>query len=342
MDLKALKEKMAELEEKMEQEVRSESFDGEAFNQLKVEYEKLEQEIRSFEEIETIKQEKEESQMEKIEVRSLLAGNNPQVMKEEVFASIIEKLDADADVLGLAETIANNGEALNFIVEDATAMEAVAVEEGVPVTEVQPILKSIEAKPKRKGAYLEVSKEFLAGMGNATYEAHLQDLLYGAVARKLRNDMIKAIKENEAVEKIETLLEDGISIDDVAELILSAGEGAYAIVGHPSVIRGLKKLKDNDGHFYVQNGVVNGKLTSTFMGVQLLEHAGMDTFAGGKVVLALVGQGAVKQVVSSEVEVLPVFGENIKQGKRVYNIDIIHDVVVADEDKVKLLVVKGA
>lgn len=339
MDLKSLKEKQAELYERMEEEVRSENY--EAFNQLKAEYEQLEQEIRGFEDIETIKQEKEELKMEKqTELRSMLASANPTIMKEEVFSTLIEKMDTDADVLGLAETIANGGESLQFIVEDATAMEAKAVEEGVAVSEIEPILKSVEAKPKRKGAYLEVSKEFLAGFGNASYEQHLQDLLYKAVARKLRNDLINEVKGNAHVEKIETEVAGTIGIDDVANLILSAGDGAYAIVGAPATIRSLKKMKDGDGHYYVQNGVVNGKLTSTFMGVQLLEHAGMDAVDTGKVALALIGQGAVKQVVSSEVEVLPIFGENVKAGKRVFNIDIIHDVVVADEDKVKLLAVK--
>lgn len=146
--------------------------------------------------------------------------------------------------------------------------------EGEAILTKDMTLDSITLKQKRVGAAIQLTQQ-LVNEQSIDINAYASDLLGRRTGKRIE----QSIFTGDGVEEFKgILLEDGIvevqstgviTYDDLLELHTSIHpefiDGAAFYMSR-NFFNGISKLKDAIGHYYMQNGVVNGKLTYTLFG----------------------------------------------------------------------------
>ena len=308
-NIKGLKEKRAaliteaeSLVSNAENETRSlEESENTRFNEIEVEVRELDKEIKEIEKRQyddkKIEKGTEERNMEKtnhdVEVRGLeqylrkvdgeehraltKTADGGAVIPENVEGSIILKMEETSPVFERARKFESVNGTLKIAKENSTSV-AGFVGEGNDVLEQSISFDEVKLTQKRVGAAISLSNQLIndSAVDIVGYAVNLLSRRTGKAVEKsiltgqggeefsgiVGNDELAAITAAEAV-TTDVLLELYNSIHP--EFL----DGAGYIMSR-KFFNQVAKLKDGNGHFYLQNGVVNGKLTYTLFGAEVI------------------------------------------------------------------------
>lgn len=307
MNIKELKEKRNELlsradnfVESAENETRSLTDDEEReFTKIEEEIRDLDVEIKELEErqkagvkIETSQEERNMKTNEK-EIRGLeqylrrqdgeekralnTTADGGAVMPESVEGTIVLKMEESSPVFARARKFASVAGTLKIAKENIKT-QAGFVGEGSDVLENKVSFDEVKLTQKRVGAAISLSNQLIndSAVNVVDYAVNLlarraakaveKSILVGTTA-----DEFKGIVQDTEINSVD--VEGAITVDSLMDLYNSIHpeflDGASYIMSR-KIFNEIAKLKDNSGHFYMQNGVVNGKLTYTLFGAEVI------------------------------------------------------------------------
>jgi len=307
MNIKELKEKRNELlskadnfVESAENETRSlTDAEQSEFSKIEEEIRDLDVEIKELEErqksgvkIETSQEERNMETNEK-EIRGLeqylrrqdgeekraltTTADGGAVMPESVEGTIVLKMEESSPVFARARKFASVAGTLKIAKENIKT-QAGFVGEGADVLESKVSFDEVKLTQKRVGAAISLSNQLIndSAVNVVDYAVNLlsrraakaveKSILVGTTA-----DEFKGIVKDAEIQEVTT--EGAITVDVLMDLYNSIHPeflaGASYIMSR-KIFNEIAKLKDNSGHFYMQNGVVNGKLTYTLFGAEVI------------------------------------------------------------------------
>lgn len=215
------------------------------------------------------------------EVRSLqMTGSGAAVIPENVADSIVLKMEEVSPVFAQARKLDSIAGRLS-IAKENDSLSAGFVGEGNPLTEGGIGFEEVKLEQKRVGAAISLSNQLVNDAA-----VNLVDYSKNLLARRTVKAVEAAILSGqggtedfkgiihdvdvEAVEVVGTTAD--VTLESLVDLYLAIHpdfmQGA-AFTMNRSFFNELAKKKDNQGHFYVQNGIVNGKLTYTLFGMEI-------------------------------------------------------------------------
>ncbi|PHE70496.1 phage major capsid protein [Bacillus wiedmannii] len=308
MNLKALKEKRNELLSKAdelingaEKEVRSLN-DGEKteFESLTSEAEQLNKQISELEEnrangekIEENTEERNMKNVKELEVRGLeqylrkqdgeevralqTTAQGGAVIPENVEGTIVLKMEESSPVFARARKFPSVAGNLK-IAKETSGTVAGFVGEGADVLEGQISFDEVKLNQKRVGAAISLSNQLINDVA-----VPVVDYSINLLSRRAGKAVEKSILTGNTADEFRGIIHD-------AEIAAVTAEGALGIdqlmdvynAIHPEFLDNssfimqrkffnqVAKLKDGNNHFYMQNGVVNGKLTYTLFGAEVI------------------------------------------------------------------------
>ena len=307
MNIKELKEKRNELLSKAdnfveaaESETRSLTDDEQSeFSKIEEEIRDLDKEIKQLEErqkdgvkIETSQEERNMETNEK-EIRGLeqylrrqdgeekralnTTADGGAVMPESVEGTIVLKMEESSPVFARARKFTSVAGTLKIAKENVKT-QAGFVGEGSDVLENKISFEEVKLTQKRVGAAISLSNQLIndSAVNVVDYAVNLlsrraakaveKSILVGTTA-----DEFKGIVTDTEINEVAA--EGAITVDALMDLYNSIHPeflaGASYIMSR-KIFNEIAKLKDNSGHFYMQNGVVNGKLTYTLFGAEVI------------------------------------------------------------------------
>lgn len=307
MNIKELKEKRNELLgkadnfiEAAESETRSLTDDEQSeFSKIEEEIRDLDKEIKQLEErqkdgvkIETSQEERNMETNEK-EIRGLeqylrrqdgeekralnTTADGGAVMPESVEGTIVLKMEESSPVFARARKFSSVAGTLKIAKENVKT-QAGFVGEGSDVLENKISFEEVKLTQKRVGAAISLSNQLIndSAVNVVDYSVNLlarraakaveKSILVGTTA-----DEFKGIVTDTEINEVAA--EGAITVDALMDLYNSIHPeflaGASYIMSR-KIFNEIAKLKDNSGHFYMQNGVVNGKLTYTLFGAEVI------------------------------------------------------------------------
>jgi len=306
-NLKALKEKRNSLVAETEQlvavaetEVRSLSQVEEVrFNELTEEIRTLDTEIKLEEtrqlqgvKIENTLEERKMEDTKELEIRGLeqylrkqegeeiralqTTAQGGAVIPDNVEGTIILKMEESSPVFARARKFPSVAGTLK-IAKETSGTVAGFVGEGADVLEGQISFDEVKLTQKRVGAAITLSNQLIndVAVPIVNYSVNLlarraakaveKSILTGATADEFRG----IVGDTEIV----AVTTSTVTIDSLMDLYNSVHpeflDGSSFIMQR-SFFNQVAKLKDGNGHFYMQNGVVNGKLTYTLFGAEVI------------------------------------------------------------------------
>ncbi|MCT9858220.1 phage major capsid protein [Priestia megaterium] len=215
-----------------------------------------------------------------VEARALqTTAQGGAVIPENVEGTIVKKMEEISPVFAKVRKLKSVSGNLK-VAREASTLTAGFVGEGTNVAEGAISFDEVKLNQKRVGAAITISNQLANDsavdilsysedlLARRAVQAVEKSILTGNTAEEFRGIIhdadIKAIPYVGAVEEIET--------EDLQALYLSINPefltGASFIMQR-DFFNKIAKLKDGNGHFYVQNGVVNGKLTYTLFGMPI-------------------------------------------------------------------------
>ena len=229
------------------------------------------------------------------EVRSLQkAADNGAVIPENVADSIVLKMEEVSPVFAQARKLESVSGTLK-IAKENDSLAAGFVGEGEPIPEGGIGFEEVKLTQKRVGAAISLSRQ-LRNDAAVNLVDYSKNLLARRTVKAVEQAMLTGqggeedfagIIHDADVEAVEisgkTVNVDGVDVYEVAtaaDVQMENLVDLYLAI-HPDFMTGaaftmnrsffneLAKKKDNQGHFYVQNGVVNGKLTYTLFGLEI-------------------------------------------------------------------------
>ncbi|MEK5205242.1 phage major capsid protein [Bacillus sp. FSL R10-2789] len=307
MNLKALKEKRNDLLSKAdelingaEKEVRSLN-DGEKteFESLTSEAEQLNKQIAELEENrangEKIEENAEETNMKntkELEVRGLeqylrkqdgeevralqTTSQGGAVIPENVEGTIVLKMEESSPVFARARKFPSVAGNLK-IAKETSETVAGFVGEGKDVLQGQINFDEVKLNQKRVGAAISLSNQLINDVA-----VPVVDYSVNLLARRAAKAVEKSILTGNTTEEFRGIIHDTeiatveASVVDVDQLMEVYNAIHPEFLDNSSFIMQRKffnqiaKLKDGNKHFYMQNGVVNGKLTYTLFGAEVI------------------------------------------------------------------------
>lgn len=187
---------------------------------------------------------------------------------------VIKKVEENSPIFSNAKKLKSRAGTLKIAVENGKSGNAGFVGEGVSVKELALSLDEVKLEQKRVGAAISVSNQLIndAAIDIIEYSA---SLLGRRVAKVVENSMftgtgsddMNGIVHDEKVSSIDSLgvITPDNLLDLYNEVYVEYRHNAAFYVS-ASMYAIISKLRDASGHFYVQNGVVNGKPTRTLFG----------------------------------------------------------------------------
>lgn len=307
MNLKALKEKRnAKLDEAdnllkaAEKETRSLSNDEkEKFDALTKEIRELNDQIselenrqkdgivktETMEEKRDMEKEKEIRAIEQYlrrqdgeEVRALqTTTQGGAVIPENVEGTIVLKMEDTSPVFARARKFASVAGTLKIAKESALT-SAGFVGEGNDVLDQQISFEEVKLTQKRVGAAISLSNQLINDSA-VDIVSYSLDLL----SRRTAKAVEKSILVGSAPEEFKGIINDpeignvevsgAVGIDNLLDLYNAVHPqflDTSAFIMQRNFFNQIAKLKDGNGHYYMQNGVINGKLTYTLFGAEVL------------------------------------------------------------------------
>ncbi|MDG0062107.1 phage major capsid protein [Priestia sp. P5] len=225
----------------------------------------------------TEKRNNEFEQILKGETRSLqMTAQAGAIIPQNVHDEIILKMEETSPVFAKARKLQSVAGTLR-VTRENDGVVAGFVGEGEALTEGQIGFEYVDLKQKRVGAAVSLSNQLINDSA-----VNIQDYVGSLLARRTG----KAIEKSILVGTGNTEFA-GIINDADIQAVLSTGTGAVLLDDlqtlyltiHPDFLNGssftmsreffntIAKLKDNDGHFYLQMGVVNGAVQYTLFGL---------------------------------------------------------------------------
>ncbi|WP_286166180.1 phage major capsid protein [Peribacillus frigoritolerans] len=211
------------------------------------------------------------------------------VIPETVADIIVEKLEESSPVFARARKFPSVHGRLKVARETSTSVGAF-VGEGQPLTEGLFELGYVELDQKRVGAHMVLTKQLVNDaainmaeyvpnlLAKRTFKAVEKSIIRGAAAEEFKgivpNEEINKFTLSKAADNTDVKLLDKM-LDMVTSIHPDYLQGSAFIVSRPFFNR-LAILKDGAGHFYMQNGTVNGRLSYTFLGLKLIVTNSLD------------------------------------------------------------------
>ncbi|MGE7601294.1 phage major capsid protein [Peribacillus sp. NPDC097675] len=212
-------------------------------------------------------------------------GNGTSAVPQNVHQEIIKKLEETAPVFGRSRKFPTVAGSLKIPRENSTD-QAGFVGEGQNVTELAISFGEVKLEQKRVGASISLTNMLINDSGVNIVD-YVADLLSRRVGKTIESSIFTGntaeefrgivhdtdVKEVKVVVPVGKNLIEFLKIEDLLDL--------YNTI-HPDYLTGsafyiqrdafnvISKMKDEAGHFYMQNGFVNGRLTYTLFGAEII------------------------------------------------------------------------
>ncbi|WP_028390554.1 phage major capsid protein [Bacillus cihuensis] len=198
------------------------------------------------------------------------------LIPENVQGEIIKKMEESSAVFAKARKLGSVAGTLRVNREDDKVV-AGFVGEGENVLESAIGFTHVDLKQKRVGAALTLTNQLIndAAVNIAEYS---KDLLARRTAKAVEKSILvgkgglefNGIVNDADIKAVKP--EGAVTLEDLQELYLAIHpeflNGASFIMSR-EFFNKIAKMKDNQGHYYIQNGIVNGKLTYTLFGMAI-------------------------------------------------------------------------
>lgn len=221
-----------------------------------------------------------------IELRELVTtANGEAVIPENVANEIVKKMEEISPAFAQARKLPSVHGELK-VPKENDSVTGGFFGEGEEILTEAINFDYVSLKQKRIGAAVNLTKQ-VANDSAIDLVAYTNDL----VARRLAKTAERAIFNGDGVKEFagikgavteEVSATGAITIDTIADLynkLHPAFLGNAAFYMNREVFNGIARLKDETGHFYLQNGVVNGKLTRTIFGCPVHVTDALDSGA---------------------------------------------------------------
>ena len=264
--------------DKQIKELEARQFDGEKIeNKMEVrDMDKKEKEIRGLEQFLRKQEGEEVRELQKTETGGA-------VIPENVAGIIIDKMQETSPIFARARKFPSTSGALKIAKETAAGV-AGFVGEGANLTEGKLNLAEVKLTQKRVGSAISLSNQFIHDSAVNIVDYSI-NLLSRRVVKAVEKSMLVGnggeefvgIKNAPGVAEVQ--VKGAVSIDHLLDLYNSIHpeflDGSVFIMSR-SFFNQVAKLKDGNNHYYMQNGVVNGKLTYTLFGAEVIVTDALD------------------------------------------------------------------
>ena len=198
------------------------------------------------------------------------------LVPDQVHNDIVLKMEEVSPVFAMVRKIPSVSGHLKVAREDEVGI-AGFVGEGVNVLEGAINFDEVKLDQKRVGAAIALSNQLVNDAA-----VNLVDYSTNLLARRAVKAIEKSIIAGIAEEEFRGIIHDVdikqvdtngvVTIDDLLDLYLQVHPEFLtnaSFLMHRDFFNHVAKLKDGNGHFYLQNGIINGKLTYTLFGAQV-------------------------------------------------------------------------
>ncbi|MGE7695575.1 phage major capsid protein [Lysinibacillus sp. NPDC094177] len=202
------------------------------------------------------------------------------LIPENVADLVVQKMEDISPVFARAMKFPSTSGTLKIAREDEFAFQASFVGEGKKVIEGALALKEVKLEQKRYGAAIQLTNQLIndSAINIVNYVANL-------LARRVVKVAEKSILTGNSSEEFRGIIHDqeihevsvptsvnNITYDYLLDLYNSVHpdylSGVVFIV-EKSAFNVISQLKDAAGHYYMQNGIVNGRPTRTLFGAEV-------------------------------------------------------------------------
>ncbi|WP_102693988.1 phage major capsid protein [Rummeliibacillus pycnus] len=197
------------------------------------------------------------------------------VIPEQIANTIVQEIEDISPVFAMAQKFPTMSGSLKVAREGNDDVVAAFVGEGVDLVEQQLKLEYAELKQKRVGAAITLSNQLINDAA-VNMDQYVPNLLARKVAKAIEKSMLVGVGTDEfngiindvAIGHVDVT--GAITYDTLQDLYLSIHPEFLAgacFVMQRDFFKTIAKLKDNDGHFFLQNGIVNGKVSYTLFDI---------------------------------------------------------------------------
>ncbi|UAK16119.1 phage major capsid protein [Sporolactobacillus terrae] len=209
------------------------------------------------------------------EVRALqTTADGGAVIPEQVHDEIIKKMEETSPVFALARKLNSVAGTLRVTRED-DSVQGGFVGEGENILEQAIAFKHVDLKQKRVGAAVTLSNQLINDSAVDIGE-YTKDLLARRVAKSVEKSMLvgnggvefAGLVNDEEIANVETT--EALNMDKLQDLYLAIHPSFLtnsAFIMQRDFFNEVAKLKDNNAHYFLQMGVVNGKIQHTLFGM---------------------------------------------------------------------------
>lgn len=212
------------------------------------------------------------------EVRALqTTGQGGAVIPENVEGTIVLKMEESSPVFARARKFPSVAGTLK-IAKETSGTVAGFVGEGADVLEGQISFDEVKLTQKRVGAAITLSNQLIHDVA-----VPIVDYSVNLLARRAAKAVEKAILTGTGAETFRGIIHDAeiaaveaegtVTVDNLMDLYNAIHPeflDSSSFIMQRAFFNQVAKLKDGNGHFYMQNGVVNGKLTYTLFGAEVI------------------------------------------------------------------------
>lgn len=218
---------------------------------------------------------KEFEQIIRGESRSLnTTADGGALIPENVANEIVLKMEQISPVFGQARKF-NSVSGNLKVAKENDSIVAGFVGEGNDVVEGQLGLEFVELTQKRVGAAITITNQLINDSA-----VNITDYVQNLLARRVAKAVEKAILVGNGKEEFKGIINDpevasvnvsgAVTLDDLQSLYLGIHPDFLdqaSFIMEREFFNQIAKMKDNNGHYYLQNGVVNGVVTHTLFGL---------------------------------------------------------------------------
>lgn len=212
------------------------------------------------------------------EIRDLVTSEaNTSIIPENVADLIVKKIGEQSPIFEMARKFETVNGSLKVPIEN-DAVNASFVGEGESLTESTMAFDYVELKQKRVGAVLSLSTQ-LVNDSSIDLDGYVSDLLARRTAQAVEKSLLlgggdianefKGIFNEEGLTEVETAAVKEVTMDDLNSLYTSLNplllDGSAFIMSR-ALFNKVAKLKDATGHYFLQSGLVNGKVNYMLFG----------------------------------------------------------------------------
>lgn len=217
------------------------------------------------------------SNIVKGETRSLqTTTNGAAVIPENVADTIVEKAQQISGVFDKVTKLKSDSGHLKIARENSNAI-ASFLDEGETAIELDFDFQYTKLTQKRVAAPISLSNQ-LTNDTAVDMDSYIERKLARSIAHAMDQAILigdgqksfKGIVNDVDVKSISTtVITSDILLDLSLQLPQQYLDGANFVM-NKATFEQIAKIKDNNGHFYMQNGIVNGKLTRSLFGFEVL------------------------------------------------------------------------